>query len=159
MRGSIYRIILKIPQTQKHAPTTARSSASLRSSLSYAALVAFANAQTARAQFSFFTLPGVLAPDGAPPRAIIYRPSRGSELGSLTLANYTLNSDLSSMTNGGINRKLKGAKALTIRFKLTHYSSGNVNQSPVGEAPLRRAAAKESGRPVLEIFAAAASTS
>ena len=50
----------KMPQTQtKHAPTTARSFASLRSSPSYAALVAFADAQAARAQISFLLFPGV----------------------------------------------------------------------------------------------------
>ena len=59
MRGSEYRIVSKYREHQKHSPTRAQSVASLRSSLSYAALVAFAGAQAARALFSFFTLPGV----------------------------------------------------------------------------------------------------
>ena len=50
----------KIPPTQKkHAPTTARSSASLRSSPLAVALRCVAIAPSHRAQFSFFTFPGV----------------------------------------------------------------------------------------------------
>ena len=41
----------------KHAPTTARSSASLRSSPLYVGLRCVADAPSLRAQFSFFTLP------------------------------------------------------------------------------------------------------
>ena len=59
MRGAKYRIVSKYRKHKKHAPTTARSSASLRSSPSYAALVAFADAQAARARIPFLRFPGV----------------------------------------------------------------------------------------------------
>ena len=133
----------KILLTQKkHAPSTARSSrlrvslrslappwlaASLRSSPLSVALCCVANAPSHQAQFSFLRSPGFhssrlrccAAPPrqvAVPPRAIIFRPCRGSNLGSLALAIASLNSYLSSAVNCAVCGKLNRSQEKKARI-------------------------------------------
>ena len=79
----------------KHSPTTARSSASLRSSPLYVGLRCVASLRRSGLNFLFYATPGFRG-FAAPPPGYFIAPLRGSNLGSLALAIYSPNSDLSS---------------------------------------------------------------
>ena len=80
----------KIPQTQKHAPTTARSSASLRSSL-------FLSPQVPWVPFKFLILAGVPFANAHSTACLTsFAPFHGASCSAhLRFAYYSLNSDLS----------------------------------------------------------------
>ena len=88
MRSVRYRIVSKYRKHKKHSPTRAQSVASLRSSLSYAALVAFADAQAARARIPFFTLPRGSTASPFHPGLLSIAPHRGSEFRSPSVRNH-----------------------------------------------------------------------
>ena len=69
----------------KHSPTTARSSASLRSSPLYVGLRCVASLRRSGLNFLFYATPGFRG-FAAPPPGYFIAPLRGSNLGSLTLA-------------------------------------------------------------------------
>ena len=71
----------------KHSPTTARSSASLRSSPLYVGLRCVASLRRSGLNFLFLRYPGFRG-FAAPPPGYCMAPLRGSELGSLTLAKF-----------------------------------------------------------------------
>ena len=83
-RGSKYGIVSKYRKHQKHAPTTARSSASLRSSPLYDGLRCVASLRRSGLNFLFYATPGFRGFAAPPPGYFIAL--RGSNLGSLTLA-------------------------------------------------------------------------
>ncbi len=106
----------KMPQTPKTRPVPARSVASLRSSPLYTTPPGFT--------FIFVAISRGSAPYGAPPPGYCMAPLRGSEFGSLALADYPTNAS----SNSDLSNCLQSTKNVNRWRKAKRRQSGRDTQ-------------------------------